>query len=117
MGVRAVLWCECLFFYCVLFCCCKGKNSYYSIPINNNSDFVRKQIDILTSYFIIFEKLVNIYNSYFLVLNFYRPKVYDHCTLYYIGIVESTVHGLHGPPPSGRSLFTCRVAGDQIELN
>ena len=34
-----------------------------------------------------------------------------------IGIVESTVHGLDGPPPSGRSLFTCRVAGDQIELN
>ena len=35
----------------------------------------------------------------------------------YIGIVESMIHGLHGPPPSGRSLFTCRVAGDQIELN
>ena len=35
----------------------------------------------------------------------------------FIRIAESTVHGLHGPPPTGQSLFTCRVAGDQIELN
>ena len=35
----------------------------------------------------------------------------------YICIAESTVHDLHGPPLTGQSLFTCRVAGDQIELN
>ena len=35
----------------------------------------------------------------------------------YICIAESTVHSLQGPPPTGQSLFTCRVAGDQIELN
>jgi hypothetical protein len=39
-------------------------------------------------------------------------RAYKH-----ICIAESTVQGLHGPPLTGRSLFTCRVAGDQIELN
>ena len=30
---------------------------------------------------------------------------------YCICIAESTVYGLYGPPPTGQSLFTCRVAG------
>ena len=42
---------------------------------------------------------------------------FRHLSHMYYSIAESTVHGLHGPPPTGQSLFTSRVAGDQEELN